>query len=55
MNELNINQSLRIVNKRVLQMLDSSMVNNELFFRDIRTLVELIDFKLNKEEKGFNQ
>ena len=52
MNDVNMDQSIQIVNKRVLHMLNDSMVNNELFFRDVRTLSALIEFKLNNESKG---
>ncbi len=50
MNEIIMNDALRIVNKRIIQMLDSSDVNSEIFFRDIRTLTELVTIKLEDND-----
>ena len=53
MNKNNMYDALRIVYHRVANMLNSREVNNEIFFRDVRTLTELIKYQLenvNKDE-----
>ena len=51
MNKNNMHDALKIVNNRVSNMLNVSEVNNEVFFRDVRTLTELIEYQLeNKDE-----
>jgi hypothetical protein len=42
---------LKIVNDRVLKMLDSSEVNNEIFYLDVRTLTELVQKRLENEKR----
>jgi hypothetical protein len=51
MNKNNMHDALKIVNNRVANMLNSSAVNNEVFFRDVRTLTELIDYQLENEDE----
>jgi hypothetical protein len=54
MNKPNMNEALQIVNNRVMNMLDLKDVNSEVFFRDIRTLSELIQIKLEDNDlEGF--
>lgn len=50
MNEITMNEALQIVKDRVVNMLNSSEVNNEIFFRDVRTLTELIEHKLENND-----
>jgi hypothetical protein len=50
MNKPNMNEALQIVNNRVSNMLNASEVNNEVFFRDVRTLTELIELKLEDKD-----
>jgi hypothetical protein len=50
MNELNMNEELEIVNRRVQRMLDANEVTSEVFFRDVRTLSELIEYILENED-----
>lgn len=52
MNNLNMQDAIKIVNNRVLKMLDSREVNSEIFYRDVRTLTELIDVQFEREEEG---
>ena len=49
MNNANMQDDLTIVNNRVIKMLDSSRVNNDTFYRDVRTLTELIQLQLKLE------
>lgn len=50
MNEMNMNDALKIVNRRVLRMLNTNEVNSELFFRDVRTLAELIEHNFEDDD-----
>lgn len=52
MNNTNMLDDIKIVNTRVLKMLDLSEVNNELFYRDVRTLAELVKLKFEQDKKG---
>jgi len=51
MNNTTMLDALKIVNYRVVRMLNSSDVNSEIFYRDVRTLTELIEYKLENEKK----
>ena len=52
MNEINMQDEIKIVNNRVLKMLNSREVNSELFYRDVRTLTELIDARFEGRYKA---
>jgi hypothetical protein len=51
MNTTIMNDKLNVVNSRVSRMLDASDINNESFFRDVRTLTELVEHKLQLENE----
>lgn len=51
MNKHTMLDPLEIVNNRVLKMLDSGEVNREIFYRDVRTLAELIKGRLENGKK----
>lgn len=50
MNEMNMHDALKIVNRRVLRMLNANEVNSEVFFRDVRTLTELIEHGIENDD-----
>jgi hypothetical protein len=53
MNKINMHDELKIVNNRVSNMLNSNSVNSEMFFRDVRTLTELVlEHQFNEREHG---
>jgi hypothetical protein len=51
MNKNTMQDPIKIVNNRVLKMLDSGRGNSDIFYRDVRTLTELIDAKFNSEDR----
>lgn len=49
MNDENMKEEIKIVNSRILHMLNYNEVNSEAFYRDVRTLVELIEYEVDEE------
>ena len=45
-----MHDALKIVNRRVLRMLNANEVNSEVFFRDVRTLTELIEHGIENDD-----
>lgn len=52
MNNHTMLEELEIVNNRVLKMLNSSNVNDEVFYADVRTLTKLVEEKLDSLKKN---
>jgi hypothetical protein len=51
MNDSNMQDTVKIVNNRVVSMLESGDVNNECFYQDVRTLTAMIRRMLKEEEE----